>query len=180
MLLALWPTIWPSYDWPDRDWYTYSDVAPGIKFIPIRDGNASVKAAAFRLSAGAAVARGVIGSIADIAYVLPVRSIKAFAGMVAAVGTAQAVVGSVSIGSLIAAAGALAGALTRVTKACVKVSAGEHAVSAGAKYKITSAAVSSGAGDVSAGGILNPSEEELILIYRSIKRQRALANRKVV
>ena len=154
----------------------------GIRFIPLRAAEVKVKSVRLSLAVGTVKAVGVTtpGEFNGLQpalteEILPSR-VRAFKHVAdvdtsrGAVATVEAEVVKIRYGSRAAEAGGF----VQVGSTALKLETGSAGALAGGYVKITTEKVRIATGDVTVTGILNPSVEEIMLMYRLVRRNRRL------
>jgi hypothetical protein len=176
--------------------YTYSGVDAGLlhhlgvvqqgggiaKFIPLRAAEVKVKSVRLSLAVGTVKAVGVTtpGEFNGLQpalteEILPSR-VRTFKH-VADVDTSRGTVATVEAGVVKIRYGsraAEAGGFVQVGSTALKLETGSAGALAGGYVKIPTEKVRIATGDVTVTGILNPSVEEIMLMYRMVRRNRRL------
>jgi hypothetical protein len=152
----------------------------GMTFTPVRIGQVSIAPGILEVAFGQISARGGIGEQSAIAYVLPAQHVVVGYGAVkteaGAVGRAFSRYAESNKGKGSAEAGGEAVAAS----GCVDVTSGDAVGGAGGWVRMSNTAVSAAYGVTQAAGIRNLTDMEVLMMYRSMRRARIVAQPKKV
>ena len=157
--------------------------ASSNRFIPLRVGEAVAKSAKVVITGGRVVVTGAKGlpkAYGAIAEGLPIPALQVKTSYSFALGEASTAATPSIIRLSYGSRAVEAGGHAKTGSASVVVSNGDIRVSGGGYSRTEVPRMVLSLGPVGASGILNPSEEEIILMYRAVRRTRALANHKLV
>lgn len=148
----------------------------GVRFIPVREARVQTKLVRTGVAYGSITAEGVDGRVAAAANVKAVV-VGFSAGGVGAHGGAQGKLSSTRVSMDAGRVGVSASAVCAVRPVTAEVSFGGVVATAGGLGEVAPVAVPAMCALVSAKGIVNPSEEELILMYQAARRSKRLQER---
>ena len=144
----------------------------GMTFTPVRVGHAQVTTKLLRVVYGKITATGESGSFAAVAEALPSARVRMKYGSVGAVGAAAARARSRSVAVVKHRITAVGAATAKASGSLVRPQYGAVSGVAGAWVKVHGAHYKIAYGVVTAGGVQNLADEEIILIYRHLQLKR--------
>ena len=153
-----------------------------VKFIPLRAAEVKVKSVRLSLAVGTVKAVGVtipgeFRGLQPAPVELTPPSYSSTPENIVSVDTSKgavATVGAEAVKIRYGSRAAEAGGFVQVGSTALKLETGSAGALAGGYVKIPTEKVRIATGDVTATGILNPSVEEIVLMYRMVRRNRRL------